>query len=186
MSQTVSDDAVLRATGKPLAIWIAWLDERGASDLSHKEIAILLNREEGVSGWWAQNLTVSYEQHIGRRVPGQDCDGEFSVAVSKTLKGTMDDALARWIDLVGDRTEFSDIAMTRGPETSKTEKWRYWRAGLGDGSRVNVNIYQKAPGKASLGIEHEKLESSDQVEHWRSYWKQFMKDAMTAPEQRSS
>ena len=45
------------------------------------------------------------------------------------------------------------------------------RCGLADGSRLNINIYQKAADKAALSIQHEKLESEAQVEFWRSYWK---------------
>ncbi len=175
MAQSISSEAVERATGKPLSSWISFLDARHAADLPHKDIAILLSNDGDVPGWWAQMLTVAYEQHIGRRVPGQDCTGEFSVSVSKTLSGSMDDALAWWIDLVDGRDEFSDIAITRGPDISETEKWRYWRIGLGDGSRVNVNIHQKDAGKASLGIQHEKVESQEQIEHWRAFWKAFLK-----------
>ena len=37
--------------------------------------------------------TVTYEQHIGRRVPGQDGGSEFSVSTSKTRAGTMDETI---------------------------------------------------------------------------------------------
>jgi len=42
---------------------------------------------------------------------------------------------------------------------------------------VNVNIYEKAPGKSSLGVQHEKLESPEQIEHWRAWWKRFLAEA---------
>ena len=72
-----------------------------------------------------------------------------------------------------DGTEFSDIAITRGPDISQTDKWRYWCCGLADGSAVSINIYEKAPGKSALSVEHAKLESEAQVEHWREWWKGF-------------
>ena len=90
---------------------------------------------------------------------------------SKTINGSMDDALGLWTKAMQGRTEFSDIAITRGPDTSQTDKWRYWRCGLADGSVVSVNIYEKAPGKSALSVEHAKLESEAQVEYWREWWK---------------
>jgi hypothetical protein len=177
MVQTMSDEAVERATGKPFAYWAGWLEEHGAGSRSHKEIAAMLHAEGGVPGWWSQMLTVAYEQHIGRRAPGQDCEGAYSVSVSRTLNGSLDGALDRWGALVSGMTSFSDIPVTRGPEISETPNWRYWRAGLADGSRVNVNISRKGEGKASLSIQHERLESAEQVEHWRAYWKQLLSGA---------
>lgn len=174
MSKSVSDKAILKGTGRSWAGWLELLESFDAGSLPHKEIATRL-QAEGASGWWAQMLTVAFEQHIGRRVAGQDCTGSFSVSVSKTLPGSMDEALARWQTLMAGIDELSDIALTRPPETSETEKWRYWRCGLADGSRVNVNIYQKSPDKAALGIQHDKLESEAQVEHWRAFWKERVK-----------
>ena len=171
MAQAISDDAVLKGTGKPWQHWCSALDAAQARDLSHKDTALWLATEHGVSHWWAQMLTVNYEQHIGRRVVGQDCTGKFRVSVSKTINGSMDDALALWVQAMQGRTEFSDIAISRGPDTSQTDKWRYWRCGLADGSAVSVNIYEKAPGKSALSVEHAKLESEAQVEHWREWWK---------------
>ena len=174
MVQAISHEAIENATGKSWTEWLAFYEQMGAAALSHKEIARRTFEDGGATGWWSQTLTVAYEQHIGRRVPGQDCEGEFSVSVSRTMTGDMDIALQWWLDAVDGGEEFSGIAITSGPDVNKTEKWRYWRAGLADGSRVNVNIYEKAPDKSGLGIQHEKLESTDHIEHWRAFWKQFL------------
>lgn len=173
MAQTISPAAIEKATGKSWKEWLEFFESIDAQALPHKEIAQQAYKH-GAPAWWSQMLTVAYEQHIGRRVPGQDCDGEFAVSASKTLAGTMDVALATWIEYMANRTDLSDIAISKGPEISQTDKWRYWRCGLADGSRIHVNIYQKSPDKAALGIQHEKLESTEQVEHWRAYWKQLL------------
>jgi hypothetical protein len=62
----------------------------------------------------------------------------------------------------------------RGPETSSTEKFRYWRCGLEDGSRVGVSIYDKASGMAAIGLGHERLGSEAEVERWRAFWKALL------------
>lgn len=175
MATSISDDAILKATGQPWQHWCETLEQAGARDLTHTEIAQYLAQQQHLSHWWAQMLTVNFEQHIGRRVVGQDCTGKFRVSASKTVAGSMDDALTLWMNAMQSRTDFSDIPISRGPDISQTEKWRYWRCGLADGSAVSINIYEKAPGKAALSVEHSKLESDAQVEHWREYWKGILK-----------
>jgi hypothetical protein len=175
MAQAISIETLEKNTGKSWDQWLAYFSSIGADQLSHKEIAERVYSEGMAPSWWCQMVTVAYEQHIGRRNPGQDCTGEFAVSVGKTLDGTMDEVLARWLKLVDGKIEFSDVAVSRGPDTSSTDKWRYWRCGLADGSRVVVNIYQKSPDKVPISVQHEKIESSEQAEHWRAYWKDFIK-----------
>lgn len=67
--------------------------------------------------------------------------------------------------------ELSGVPVVSGPEQSASEKWRYWRCGLVDGTRITVNVGLKAPGKSGLGINHEKLASPEEVERWRALWK---------------
>lgn len=180
MVRTMNVEALENGTGRKWTEIEDYLATIGADQLSHKEIARKLNDDGIVTGWWAQSVTVAYEQMTGRRIPGQDCNGEFSVSVSKTLNGTMDEALQKWQEHVGGAESFSAIDISRGPEVNSTEKWRYWRCGLTDGSRVNVNIYQKSEAKAALSIQHERLESTEQIEHWRTFWKAYIKDLQSA------
>ncbi len=175
MLTAISEQAVIKGTGHSWSYWLEWLNSIDASALTHKDIAAALLSAHSLSHWWAQMLTVQFEQVIGRRVAGQDCSGSFSVSVSKTLPGSLDDALAHWLALASHCSEFSDIAISRDATVSQTEKWRYWRCGLADGSRINVNICQKNADKTTLSIQHEKLESAEQVAHWRAYWKAFIK-----------
>ncbi|NKX54723.1 hypothetical protein [Arthrobacter mobilis] len=180
MTKASNTAAIEKATGTGWENWVEFLDGVGGQDLPHKEIAKhaherLLEAHPN-AGWWAQSVTVAYEQHIGRRQPGQSCDGDFQVGVSKTFPGSMDEALEAWCTLVAGRGEFSGVPLEKEPATSSTEKWRYWRAALSDGSRVSLDIYQKAPGKAGMGINHTKLDSQEAVEHWRAYWRVLFKE----------
>jgi hypothetical protein len=43
--------------------------------------------EHGLDKWWAQTITVGYEQAWGLREPGQNPDGSH-VSASKTVSGT--------------------------------------------------------------------------------------------------
>lgn len=170
MARTLSPDAIANATGCTWNDWRHYFDSLGAKHLTHQEI-VAKAVERGAAPWWCQMITVTYEQHIGRRVPGQDCDGAFALSASRTVSDSLDDAFKLWLKSVEGATEFSGVAVNRKPSTSRSEKWRYWRCGLADGSRVIVNICAKPPLKSIVNVQHEKLESADVVNHWREYWK---------------
>lgn len=173
MSELISDKAIERSTGDTWNTWLERLEAMGASELSHKEIASKLVTDYQVAGWWAQSLTVRYEQAIGRRQPGQSNAGDFSVSVSKTLNGTMDEGLHWWLKKVQARTDFNGVPILTS-STTETEKWRNYRVALKDGSRIVVGIYAKTPTKAGFGLQHDKLPSAEAAEAWRAYWKSLI------------
>lgn len=174
----------LRATGRDLPAWFAVLDKRGARDLPHKDIARLLADDYGVSGWWSQSVTVDYEKHIGRRETGQRQDGRYEGTATRTLPGTMDEVLGRWLAALpadpGTPT-FDGVELAGAPRVSRTGKWRYWRAELADGSHVTVTIGEKPGGAAraggpasTLAVTSSKLASPEQAARWKIYWRTYL------------
>ncbi len=171
MTRPADTDAIARATGTPWAAWLAWFEEVGGRDTPHRELAARLVAERGVDPWWAQMTTVAWEQHIGRRAPGQTCDGRFATSASRTLPGTMDEALTRWLAWADAHPTLDGVPLDGPPSVRQTETWRYWRCTLADGSRVNVNIAQKGADRATVGVQHEKLDDADAVARWRAFWR---------------
>lgn len=96
--------AIAAATGISWTDWVAWLDASDARGMSHPEIAALAQARMSAgtdvdvenAGWWAQSVTVAYEQQIGRRVPGQRQDGTFYVSASRTVQVEPGTAMAVW------------------------------------------------------------------------------------------
>lgn len=174
MTKAANIEAIEKATGKTWAQWLTFLEGLNARKLSHTEIAQKVSEKGGVSGWWAQSITVAYEQHIKRRKPGQRSNGKYQVTVSKTVDGSMDEALKKWLAVTKEHTQFSEVPITKTPTTSKSDKFRYWHCGLSDGSRLSMSIYEKAGGKAVIGLGHENLGSIEQTERWRAYWKSLL------------
>src|SRR5690606_38785401 len=72
-------------TGRDWAGWLAFLDEIGARDMPHGEIAARVLATGDASAWWAQSITVAFEQHIGRRRPGQRSAGTYEVSANRTV-----------------------------------------------------------------------------------------------------
>ena len=178
MVKSSNTAGIAAATGRAWDEWVELLDAAGAREMTHSAIAVLalkhmpesLERDE----WWAQAAAVAYEQHAGLRVPGQTCTGDFQLSTSKTVAGDKDAALQAWVALVGGREEFGGVQVESEPSTSSTEKWRYWRVPLADGTRVALNFSDKAGGKCTVGVVHTKLDSAEAIEYWRPVWKEML------------
>ncbi len=173
-SQTISSEAIKKATGKSWQEWFTLLHQMKAGELSHKAIARKLYDEYKIAGWWAQGITVEFERAIGRREIGQTCDGDYQASASKTVTGTVDQALKAWKKYVGNVRNFNGVAFANKPRTSKTDKWRYWRVDLADQTKVTIVIGDKGAGKAHLAANHEKLPDKKAVDRWKAFWKNFL------------
>lgn len=169
---------IASATGRSWDEWVDMLDAAGAREMAHSAIAVLALEQmpESVERreWWAQGTAIAYGQHTGLRVPGQSCTGDFQLSTSRTISADKDAALQAWLDLVADREDFGGVAIAAPGTTSSTEKWRYWRVPLADGTRVSVNISDRPGGKSSVGLTHTKLDSAEAIDYWRPVWKDLL------------
>lgn len=169
----MSDEAVVAATGKNWAGWKRFLDDAGAGKMSHGDIAKFL-KKNGVGPWWRQMVSVGYERMIGRRVVGQNCEGNFSAGASRALSGDMDSALARWVLMVEGQVEFAGALASGEPRVTSSDKWCYWRIDLDNGSRVTVHFSKKSDEKCTAGINHDKLADQAAVTEVKVFWKALL------------
>ncbi|GGK80661.1 hypothetical protein Ppa06_51590 [Planomonospora parontospora subsp. parontospora] len=166
--ETVSGDAMAAATGRSRGDWFALLDGWGAVDRSHGEIARWLVEEHGVAGWWAQSVTVAYEQARGLRLPGQRRGGDFSVGASKTVAvpaervtaAFTDEALrARWLPEAPFRVR------TARPGRSVTADWEGRAA-------VTVHLVAKGPDRTQISLQHGKLPDAGSAAAMKAFWRE--------------
>lgn len=149
-----------RATGHPPEEWFQRIDRDGGANMSHRDIARHLADAYGVSGWWAQNITVAYEQARGRRVVNQRPDG-FEVSVTKTLPIGVEQAYAAVESALGDW----ELAVRTATAP------RSIRADAPEG-RTHIVFDAKGPQKSSVAVVHSKLPDADAVERWRARWRE--------------
>lgn len=178
--------SIERATGTGFATWVTRLDEAGGRERDHAAIAGMLVDRWGVGEWWAQSLTVAYEQHIGRRVVGQSCEGDFGASASRTVDGGIDQVREQWHRFMT-APRRQELGLGEGRLTD-SQKWRYWRADVEDGSKLSVNVTAK-PGRAgggtddaprsTLAIEHKGIESAQARDAWKGAWKAVLTDFTT-------
>ncbi|MFH5821293.1 hypothetical protein [Georgenia sp. AZ-5] len=169
--QQAGDERLKAATGRSREEWYALLDEAGAQEWDHGHIARWLGGEHDVDAWWAQGVTVGYEQARGLREPGQRRDGTFEAGVTKTVYATPEHV---WPHLVDDdlRSDWLDVDM---PVTGVTEP-RSVRFQADDGSRVTITLDALAPGrdgraKVRVAVAHTRLRDGDRVAETKRFWK---------------
>ncbi|NLF06102.1 MAG: hypothetical protein GX593_14040 [Actinomycetales bacterium] len=165
-------EAIENGTDRSWAEWLTFFDRIGAASLDHAALARAVEADGQVTGWWAQAVVIHYEQETGRRVEGQVTGGKFAANASKTVPGDLDEGLARWVALVSDDDAFGGVPLDAEPSSSATEKWRYWRCPLADGSRIQVTVSAKDGGKVVVAVQHDRLESAEDRDRWKAYWRE--------------
>jgi hypothetical protein len=157
MIKPASTRAIEEATGASWREWCAFLDDQGGHHLDHKAIVKKARTFKAISGWWAQSVAVAYEQHIGRRKPGQRSDGLFNASVSRTIEASLEPAYASWCSFAASLREIDGQRLAGEAATSTTPIRLYWRCRFEDGSKAVVSFEAKSEGKVLISIEHQKL-----------------------------
>jgi hypothetical protein len=163
-----SDEAVARATGRDWATWFAALDDEGAHDLDHPVLVRLLDeRFELASGWWQQTVAVAWEQHVGRRRPGQVADGTWQLGVRRTVPVPRATA---W-HLVRDRLLDSDEHFeVRSERVNQRLRLRCEGPVLPAGSTLQVTLSEAARG-TTIGVHHEGIPDEQRRNELRDAWR---------------
>ncbi|MFN2587551.1 MAG: hypothetical protein ABR613_05485 [Actinomycetota bacterium] len=164
-----SDASVVAATGRSWDEWFTMLDEWGAAERSHTEIARWLAGEQGVDGWWAQSVTVTYEQERGMRAPGQRADGTYGVSASKTVDVPVTDLFEAFADERMRERWLGDYELqvrTARPGKSITAAWE-------DGStRLTIAFVPKAEAKSQVALEHQKVARAEDADELKAFWRE--------------
>ncbi|MFG1872893.1 hypothetical protein [Micromonospora arborensis] len=168
-TERIAEDLIHARTGRGWADWFALLDAASATERTHTEIARHLVTEHEVPGWWAQTITVGYEQARGLRAPGQRRGGGFSASASRTVavpalrlyEAFADEtARARWLPDVDVR-----VRTTTAPRSFRAD----WSGGP---TRIVVGFDAVGESKARVNVLHEKLTGAEQAAELKAYWRE--------------
>jgi len=163
----ISDDAIRRRTGRGWEDLLALLDDWGATERSHGEIATWLREEHGVDSWGAQAVAVSYERARGMRAVGERRDG-FAISASRTVGVPVE----RLYDAVADerlRARWLPDGRLRERTAQPHRSIRFdWDDGA---TRVNA-YFQAKGGRSTATISHERLPDADEAQRMKTYWRE--------------
>ena len=165
---TMSDDAIRERTGRGWEDWFDLLDEWGATERSHKEIATWLREQHDTGGWNSQSITVSYERARGLRAVGEHADG-FTVTASKTIDVPVDALYDAFVDEQQRRRWLPDAELRERTATRPKSARFDW----GDTTtRVVVGFESKANGKSLAALAHERLPDAAEAERMKAFWRE--------------
>jgi uncharacterized protein YndB with AHSA1/START domain len=176
----VADASMRRGTGKGHAAWFALLDAWGATDHNHTEIATWLREGQGVPGWWAQNITVSYERVRGMRAVHQQRNG-YTISVTRTVSSDPDRALAAFTDTTVRNRWLPDAEMRRRPTRAVLTARFDW---YDPKSKVVVSIVPKDDGKALVAVGHEQIPDAESAERLKTAWRGWLGELKAVLERR--
>jgi hypothetical protein len=166
---TMSDEAIRRRTGRGWEEWFDLLDDWGAAERSHKEIARWLGEARDTGGWNAQTITVNYERARGLRAVGERPGEGFSVTASKTVAVPVEQLYDAFVDESLRRRwlpegELHERTATR-PKSARFD----W----GDGeTRVIVGFEEKGEAKSTAALEHARLADAEEAERMKAFWRE--------------
>jgi hypothetical protein len=165
---TMSDEAIRRRTGRGWEEWFDLLDEWGAAERPHKEIARWLREEQGVDGWGAQSVTVSYERSRGLRAVGERPEG-FSVTAQKTVAVPVERVYEAFVDESLRRRWLPDGELRERTATKPKSARFDW----GDGeTRVIVGFIAQSEAKSTAALEHARLPDAEEAERMKAWWRE--------------
>lgn len=153
----MDDATVVRATGNDARHWFGILDGAGAQSWPHRRIARHLAEVGGVDAWWAQSLTVAYEQARGLRLPGQRQDGTFGVSASRTLDLPQADALHALIVAVSQHVGSQPAAV------NCSSRYANARWALPDGRSVQARTSPPRDGRTATTLTCSRIADAAQV-----------------------
>jgi hypothetical protein len=166
----VSDEAVRKATGRGWVEWFTILDKAGAVAWKHPDIARWVAAEYGISGWWAQGVTVGFERARGLRAQHERPSG-FSLSVTKTIKVPVE----RLHEAFANARE-RKAWMERAVRVSSGTPPRTINFAWGDGSRVAVRFTSQEPVKSQVALQQDPLTDAAAVEDLRGWWRGRLTD----------
>ncbi len=170
ISHPTSDETNPERTGRGWEDWFDLLDEWGAADKTHREIARWLAGQQGIHplAWNAQAIAGSYERSRRGRQVGEHEDG-FTVTATKTVAVPIERLYAAFVD-ADERARWLPGAELRERTTIEPRSARFdW----GDGpSRIHVSLTAKGEAKTTAALTHERLPDSAAAERMKAFWRE--------------
>jgi hypothetical protein len=166
----VSEASIRKGTGKGWDDWFRILDDWGATDHDHTEIARHVHAEFGVDGWWSQSVTVGYERARGMRARNERPGEGFEVSVSKTVDLSPMEA---WRAFVEPTARAAWLELELHMRTGLRTMGRAARFDVPtEGTRVHVSFVPKGEDRCVVTVTHLKLDGPDDVEAHRLAWRE--------------
>jgi hypothetical protein len=169
LALSTSDENIRRRTGRGWEEWFGLLDDWGAPQRTHREIARWVAEQQGVVplAWNAQAVAGSYERARGLRVVGQKDDG-FAITASKTIAAPQQRLYDAFVDATVRRRWLPDGDLRERTATRPKSARFDWEDGR---TRVHVSFLARGDGRSTLALEHRRLADAEEADRMKAYWR---------------
>ena len=162
----MSDAKVKEKTGCTWDRWVHALDRRGAAEMSHGEIAKIVNEKYKVDGWWSQMITVGYERIKGIRARGQRRDGSYEASKSRTFDVPVTKLFNAWAKAPLRRRWLDGASLKVRTATAPKSMRLDWP----EGGIIAVWFEPKGKSKSVVALAHTKLPDKPTADRLKKYW----------------
>jgi uncharacterized protein YndB with AHSA1/START domain len=165
-----SDEKIRQRTGHGWEEWFAMLDQWGAQDRSHREIARWVAEQQGVVplAWNAQAVAASYELTRGLREVGEKDDG-FAITASRTVAAPVERVYDAFLDAALRGRWLPDAPLSERTATRPKSVRFDWDGGA---TRVNVTFLARDGAKSTVALEHRRLPDAGEAARLKAYWRE--------------
>jgi hypothetical protein len=165
-----SDEKIRERTGRGWEEWFGLLDEWGAAQRRHREIARWLAEQQGLHplAWNVQAIVSSYELTRGLREVGEKDDG-FAITVSRTVKVPVERLYEAVVSETARADWLPDGRLTERTATRPKSARFDWEEG---DTRVNVTFLADGEAKSRVALEHRRLPDAAEADRMKIYWRQ--------------
>jgi len=166
MTKRISDESVIKSTGKSWNEWFSILNKAGAKKMDHKDIAEYLSKKQNVHAWWSQMVTVQYEQEIKGRKRHETTSG-YQISKSKTLSFSTSKvfSVVQYPALRKSWLKNPNFSITKSTKNKSIRgKW------VDGKTNIEFQFYPKDNFKTQLVVQHNKLSSAKEAEQMKKYW----------------
>ncbi len=192
MKDRIAEDKVVKATGHGWDHWFGVLNSFAVQGYDHTSAAKHLVEKHGVSMWYAQTITIQYEQERGLRGKRQKTSGEFECSVSRTISAPLASCwnawanaedLSAWMNcqhqqefVVAGRYSNSDGDMGEFTIIEPMQRIRFtWEhPNHKPGSRVTIEFSEKEDARTLVRLVHGRLADTAEADDLSKAWGQMM------------
>ena len=159
--------ATEKATGRSNEEWFALLDEWGAADRTHAEIAALAGRPGGR----VELVVADGHRRLRagpRPAPAHERPDGFTITASKTVAVPVAELFAALSDDVRRARWLPDAPLRLRTSTAPRSARYDWEDGA---TRVNVGFTARSRTSSTIALAHERLPDPDAAEAMKLWWR---------------
>ncbi len=163
---SVSSEALAAKTGRSWAQWLPIIDREGGRTIGHTAIAAMLVDKYGVPGWWAQTVTVGYEQARGLRALHEK-PGGFEIGSTRMIAAGVSEVFDAFLDPRKRARWLPETLLT----IHRSTPYKSLRATWTDGTRsISVLFDARGSEKTQVALQHGKLANAAAARRMKVFW----------------